>query len=188
MREVWHFHQVWFFVIALHLPTCNVWLESCSEIDCAHDRVDDCDDDQNNGDDSKYCERFAYSKVMLSSVGVLVHSHKLEDKIRQSAEVEGLHHVSLLHLIIIYFQSRKSYNDPNHAYCTLFSRNVTCQNQNKNCDGDCGDRQCKLGIFLSNNHDDKLDSEAEEEEKVEFKKGDIDLRALVRISQSYGWE
>jgi len=81
VREVWHFHHVWFFILALHLPTPNVWLESFSEVDRAHDSVDDCDDDQNNGDDSKCCKRFSDREVMSGSFGMLVHSHKLEHKI-----------------------------------------------------------------------------------------------------------
>lgn len=56
VREIWHLHHVWFFVLAFYLPTRNVWLKSFPEIHCAHDGVDDCDDDQNNGDDSKSCE------------------------------------------------------------------------------------------------------------------------------------
>lgn len=56
VRKVWHFHHVWFFVIVLHLPTCNVWLESFSKVGCAHDRVDNSNDYQDNGNDSKSCE------------------------------------------------------------------------------------------------------------------------------------
>ncbi len=53
MRQIRHLHHVWLFLFTFHLPFCNVRLESFSKIDRAHDGVDDCNDDQEDGDDSE---------------------------------------------------------------------------------------------------------------------------------------
>lgn len=78
MGEVRHFHHVGLFLLALHLSTRNVWFESLPEIDRAHDSVDDCYDNQDDSNDGERRQGFANGNIALRSLGVLVHSDKLE--------------------------------------------------------------------------------------------------------------
>ena len=78
MGKIGHLHHVGFFFFALHFSTCNVRFEPFSEIDGAHDGVDNRDDDQYDGYDSKGRKRFADWEVWLCSSGMLIHADKLE--------------------------------------------------------------------------------------------------------------
>lgn len=53
VREVGHLHHVRFLVLALHLSIGDVGFESSSEIQGAHNSIDNCDDDKDNGDNGE---------------------------------------------------------------------------------------------------------------------------------------
>ena len=87
MRKVWHLHHVGLFLFALDFSVGNIWLEPFSKIDSAHNGVDYRDDDEDDGDDSECCQRFANGDVFQGSVGFLIHSDQLEKKVGQSAKI-----------------------------------------------------------------------------------------------------
>lgn len=90
MRKIGHLHHVRLFLLTFHLPVRNVRLESLPEVDCAHESIDDCDDNQDNGDDSKCCQRFTDRTIAIRSVSTLVHSDEFKKKVGASPKVESL--------------------------------------------------------------------------------------------------
>ena len=89
-REIGHLQHGWFLVLALHFSLRNVGFQTVVEVQGTHNRIDDCNDDEDNRDDSKGGERLSGGQVALSPCGVLVHSDKLEEKVCKAPEIERL--------------------------------------------------------------------------------------------------
>lgn len=69
-------------------------------------------------------------------------------------------------------QDRKNksttHNDRNHAWCCFFTGEQSSHEKNDDSDGDSCDSEVKLNVGMVDNHDDELDGEAKEEEKVKL--------------------
>ena len=53
MNQIWHLRYVSLLILTLHLPPCNMRLQSFIEVQSTSDSVGDCEDDENDGDDGK---------------------------------------------------------------------------------------------------------------------------------------
>lgn len=73
----------------------------------------------------------------------------------------------------------RTYDDGEHARCTFFTGKVAGHDKNDDGDGYGGDGEVELAIIVFDDDDDKLDGKAEEEEKVEFEQGNVDLGQSV---------
>lgn len=69
-----------------------------------------------------------------------------------------------------------TYNGDNHSHSTLSSNKDRRTHQNQDCHGNSCQCEGKLGILSTRHDDHELDRKTEEEEKVEFKQRDVDLR------------
>lgn len=76
------------------------------------------------------------------------------------------------------------YNDSDHADSALLARDVTSQDEYQDSDRYRSNCQCKLNVFCVHYNDYELNGEAEEEEKIKFEKGDINL-VLVNVVFRY---
>jgi hypothetical protein len=85
----------------------------------------------------------------------LVHSDQLEQEVRQTANIED--------------------NDDYHAWSILTTSPESSHRQDEDGDRYGGNGAVKFGIGNRCDDGQELDREAEEEEKVEFQKGDINL-------------
>lgn len=90
-REVGHLQHGRFLVFALHFPLRNIGLQAVVEVQGTHNRVDDCDDDEDYGNDSKCGKWLSGGQVACSPYGVLVHSDELEEKVCKAPEIEHLY-------------------------------------------------------------------------------------------------
>ncbi len=131
-----------------------MWLQPHPEIWRAHARVDDCHDDQDNGNDSETRQTLPDWKVIPHVAG-LVHSCQLENKVSQSAE------------------EQEQCND--HSKIVLTTSPEGCHKQDNDGDGNGGDRKRIFGVWFSSNDDKKLYCESEEEEEIELQQSNIDL-------------
>lgn len=77
------------------------------------------------------------------------------------------------------FEAWDAYNGGNHAREALLSSKIPSHDKDEYCDRDCSNRQSKFNIPHIHDDNHKLDGEPEEKEKVEFEKGDVDLRAQI---------
>ena len=77
----------------------------------------------------------------------------------------------------ILYEEPSTYDDCNHPQHPLLAREESRKEQNHNVDRNGGDGQPKLRlVFLLTCHDhNELDRETEEEEKIEFQQGDVNL-------------
>jgi hypothetical protein len=132
----------------------EVVLEAVAKVLQADDGVDNGEDDEKNGDDSKGSQRFLDGLVVFP-VARLVDSDKLEDEVAETAKVED--------------------DDGNHAGLVLPAGKECGAEEDDDGDGNGGNCQGKLGIVGRSDNDHKLDDEAEEEEEIELEKGDVNL-------------
>ena len=84
--------QLMFFLLALHLPLRDVWLQAAVEVEQAHDSVDDGEDDEDNGQDGEGGQRAASGLVIcnFARVAFVVHADTLEEKVCEGGKVECL--------------------------------------------------------------------------------------------------
>lgn len=75
MAQIRHLSHVTFFILAFQFPARNMWLESSAKVQRTHDRIDNGDDDQKDGDDGEGAKRLPNGEVCHFSLG-LVHSNK----------------------------------------------------------------------------------------------------------------
>ena len=90
MREIRHLHHIWLFILAFHLSIHNVRLKSMSKIRCAHNGVDDGEDDQNDCDHCERSKSLASRSVASGPVGVLIHPDELEKEVGHSSKIKNL--------------------------------------------------------------------------------------------------
>jgi hypothetical protein len=129
-------------------------LEAVAKVTQADDGVDNGENDEKNGDDSKGRQRLLDGFIVLLVTG-LVDSDKLEDEVAETAEVED--------------------DDGNHARLVLPAGEECGAEEDDDGDWNGGNRQSELGIVGRSDNDDKLDDEAQEEEEIELEKGDVNL-------------
>lgn len=71
--------------------------------------------------------------------------------------------------------SLEAYNDGNHSDGAFATNKQGRTHENNDGHGDSGECERELDIFSIRNDDDELDRKSEEEEEIEFEKGDVDL-------------
>ena len=89
MARTRHLSHIGFFIFAFQFPACDVWLESSTEVQRTHDRIDNGGDDQKDSDDGEGGKRLPNGEVCHFGLG-LIHLHQLKNKIGQGNEVEYL--------------------------------------------------------------------------------------------------
>lgn len=132
----------------------QMWLKTRAEVAHADDGVDDGKEDEEDGDDGKGGQRLPHGFVRLLEAR-LVDSHKLEDEVGESAEVEN--------------------DDADHSWHVLPAGEEGGGNKNYNGYGNRNDGQGKLGVALLSDDDDELNNETEEEEEIELEQGNVNL-------------
>ena len=68
-----------------------------------------------------------------------------------------------------------THDDRDHASRTFSACDITGQYKDQNRNRDSGDCQGEFDIFLCDDNDDKLNSEAEKEEEIEFEECNVNL-------------
>jgi len=69
-----------------------------------------------------------------------------------------------------------TYDCDDHACFVLSAGEQGGHQKDDYCNGDCSDCEVEFRVIAVDDYDEELDCEAEKEEKIEFKKGDIDLQ------------
>jgi len=132
----------------------KVLFQAGTEIAHADECVDDGQDDENDGHDSKRSERTLNRHVVLC-LGWLVHPHKLVKEVGQSTKVEQ--------------------NDQAHAGFVLAAGEVAGGYQNGDGDWYGGDGETEFDTGFPRDDDQKLNGKTEKEEEVELDEGDVNL-------------
>lgn len=129
-------------------------LEALVEVRRAYACVDDCKNNQDDGDNSEAGQVLSDGHV-IGLVALLIHPSKLENEVSQSAEEE------------------EDGND--HSKDILATRPEGCHEQNYNSNGDSGDCQAIFRISETRNNDKELHRKSEEEEEIEFEQSNVNL-------------
>jgi hypothetical protein len=127
MLEVWQLSHVVNLLSFLspNLPLHDMWLQSHPEIRGAYPGIDDCHDNQDNGNNSETGQILSNWKVIALVAG-LVHSCKLENKVCQSTEEEE--------------------DCNNHSKFVLTSGPEGCHEKDNNRYRNCGDCEAIFSI------------------------------------------
>lgn len=86
--EVWELGHVVHLLCLLsaNLPLHDMWFESLVEVGHAYRCIDDCEDNQNDGDNGETGQTLSDREVVVSARW-LVHASELEDEVGHAAEV-----------------------------------------------------------------------------------------------------
>lgn len=149
--------------------------EAFIEVEGAHDSVCDSRKNQKKSDNTEESKGMT-GRTVFRRLRRLIHSHKLEEKVRRASDVKKLGSVNVRKI-----RSKRltlkgaAYNDHNHANSVLFASEKGGKEENYDRHRDSSNCECELCVGLSGDNDDKLDSESKKEEKVKLQKGNINL-------------
>ena len=138
---------------------------------CAHGGNDDGDDEKSNRDDGEGCKHSPRILVVFRACIIDVHSNELEEEVGHCAKVDDLLE-SEPHALDL---QRYTYYGRDHANHVLLPGPVGSQEQYEDRDGNGSASQTALGLLGASHDDQKLDSKAEKEEKIEFQQCDVNL-------------
>ena len=150
-----------------HSSSLNVRFQPLVEVRRTPCAVDDCHDQQQQCDDSKRRQTLARRLVILHSLRVarVVHAYELEEEISHGREVEN--------------------NRAAHSQCRLAPGKPCSRKQDGDGHGDGSNGECELDVgSMLANHDDELDCESKEEEKVELEQGNVNLFVISSCGTS----
>lgn len=68
-----------------------------------------------------------------------------------------------------------TYDDEDHAWCALFSREVGCHQEDDDGDRHGHDGESEFDVVDVDHDDQELDGESKEEEEIKFEEGNVDL-------------
>jgi len=140
------------------LSLLDVWLETLVEVARAYASSRDGGNEQQDRNDSKYCQRLSRRQVLddFRHITSIVHAHELEDEVCHSRKV-----------------------DHNHDCLTnirFATGNEGCEKEEADRYGNGDDSKVELEVGeVRADDDEELDSEGEEEEEVEFEESDVNL-------------